>query len=265
MEEAIQVHRTIGSLWGICHNLRHLAWFIARQGDYAQAQALAEEAVAIAREMGVKGMSGFSLMALGQYGFFYRGEIEQAQVYLEDAVSLAGDVGHHRILGVSLSFLGNIHRRKGELVQAAQLFDESLESLREGGIASGLWRAQLYKGDLARVQGDYARAEVFYQESLQMIEKRGRRLPDVPPRLDGLGMVAALQGHPERGAQLFGAAHALREHMGMVVHPVDQAEYDQHLALLQEVLGEAAFSAAWEAGSAMNADQAIAYALDENN
>jgi hypothetical protein len=77
-------------------------------------------------------------------------------------------------------------------------------------------------------------------------------------------MVAALQGYPERGACLFGAAQALREHMGTVVHPVDQAEYDQHLALLQEALDEAAFNAAWQAGSAMDADQAIACALDED-
>ena len=97
-----------------------------------------------------------------------------------------------------------------------------------------------------------------------MIEERGRRLPDVPRRLDGLAMVAAQLDQYQRGVQLFGAAQALREHMGTVVHPVDRAEYDQHLALLQEALGEAAFTTAWEVGRAMTADDAIAYALDQD-
>jgi tetratricopeptide (TPR) repeat protein len=263
MEDALQVHRAIGGHVGICHNLRHLACFIAFQGDYDRAQFLAEEGVISAREMGIKGLLGVCLAILGQYAFYYQGKIEKALVCLDEVLELGRESGHLRTLMLSLSFLGNIHRQQGDLEQAEKLLKECTLLLQDRIIASGLWRVQMYKGDLARVHRDYAEAGALYRESLQLIETRGRRLPDVPPRLDGLGIVAAYQNQPQRAAKLFGAAQALRERMGTVIHPVDQAEYDEHLTLLREAFGKAAFTAAWEAGSAMTPDQAIAYALEE--
>jgi non-specific serine/threonine protein kinase len=266
MEEALQLHRVLGSQVGICHNLRHLAVFAAFQGDYMRSKKLAEEGVTAAREIGVTGLLGVCMAVLGQYGFFCKGEIQQAQTCIEEALNLGRETGHMRSLMLALSFLGNIHRRQDDLGKAEKMMEECSQRLHARPIASGMWRLEMYKGDLARAQGDYARAEAFYRESLQMIEKRGRRLPDVPSCIDGLGMVAALQGHhPKRGAQLFGAAQALRDRMGMVIHPVDQAEYDQHLTLLRGALDDASFTAAWETGLAMDADQAIAYALEKDN
>jgi non-specific serine/threonine protein kinase len=260
VEEGLQVHRAIGSRRGICNALCNLAVTAAYQGDYDRALELAEEGVAIAREIGVGGLLGFCLGTLGQHGFFWRGEIEQAKNCLDESVRLARDIGHYFDLPQSLSRLGNIYRHQGNLTKAKKLLDESCQLLQREKFASELSRVQMYQGDLTRVQGDYIGAGACYRESLKTFSGR---LPDVPSRLDGLGMVAALQDQPQRGVRLFGAAQALRDRMGIVIHSVDQPEYDQHLDLIRAALDESAFTAAWEAGSAMDADQAIAYALEK--
>ncbi len=71
--------------------------------------------------------------------------------------------------------------------------------------------------------------------------------------------VAHGQGQPERAARLWGAA-ALRESIGSIgspLPPVEQEKVDKTMASAREALGEAAFTAAWDAGRAMTLDEAV--------
>ena len=57
--------------------------------------------------------------------------------------------------------------------------------------------------------------------------------------------------------------------MPVVLEPfapkITRPKYDQHLDLIRGVLDEAAYTAAWQAGSAMTPEQAIANALEEDS
>jgi hypothetical protein len=77
--------------------------------------------------------------------------------------------------------------------------------------------------------------------------------------------VTEAQGQPERAAQLFGAAAALREAIGESLPPAEQARNDQAGAALRVALGDAVFAAAWEAGRTMPLEQAIAEAISMGN
>ena len=81
----------------------------------------------------------------------------------------------------------------------------------------------------------------------------------------GLGKVNALRGRHVRAARLWGAAEALRERMGMSLSHFDLAHsgYEQDLAAVISALSEASFDAAWAEGRAMSPEQAIEYALSE--
>jgi len=69
------------------------------------------------------------------------------------------------------------------------------------------------------------------------------------------------EGRPERATQLFGAAQALRERLGLNVTPEYAAEHESETTALRDLLGQAAFDAAWSAGRALTLEQAVALAL----
>jgi hypothetical protein len=81
--------------------------------------------------------------------------------------------------------------------------------------------------------------------------------------LDGLAMVAAGQGQPERVLCLAGASARLRDGTSAEPSQIEQAELESVLAPIRHELGEAAVAAAWAEGQAMTLEEAIEYALEE--
>jgi DNA-binding CsgD family transcriptional regulator len=59
-------------------------------------------------------------------------------------------------------------------------------------------------------------------------------------------------------AQLWGAANALREEVGVPIPFVERADYDRSVSAARTQLGTEDFAAAWEQGRTMTPDEAIA-------
>src|SRR5271166_6670741 len=72
-------------------------------------------------------------------------------------------------------------------------------------------------------------------------------------------LFAALDSHRE-SAWLFGAAYAIRQHMGSVRFKIWDAGYEASVAALRDAMGQVEFDAAWAESAALSADEAIAYA-----
>jgi non-specific serine/threonine protein kinase len=68
-------------------------------------------------------------------------------------------------------------------------------------------------------------------------------------------------GQPERAAELFGGAEALREMTGAIIWPSNVSDYERSVAAARAQIGEAAFVAAWHAGRALRPQQAVEAAL----
>jgi hypothetical protein len=91
-----------------------------------------------------------------------------------------------------------------------------------------------------------------------------RRLDDrrcMPFCVEGLACLASDAGSAERAVYLFGAAQALRDAIGVVLPPAERADHDQCLAAAHALLNEHRFALAWQAGAAMDLEQAVRYAL----
>ena len=118
---------------------------------------------------------------------------------------------------------------------------------------------------MAYGQGDYAAARASYAESLTLCREIGDKMFIVYDLL-GLAGVAAEPGEDmRRAAQLAGAAEALRAAIGLTVEPFERGIYERAVAAAQAALGEEAFAAAFAAGQRMTLDEAVAYALGEEN
>ena len=108
--------------------------------------------------------------------------------------------------------------------------------------------------------GDLQAATGLYRESLLAF----RRMDDrrcIPFCVEGLACLASAAGAAEQAVRLFGAAQALRDAVGVVLPPAERADHERGLAAARRLLDEQRFSRAWQAGAAMDLEQAVRYAL----
>ena len=73
----------------------------------------------------------------------------------------------------------------------------------------------------------------------------------------GLGEVVAAQQKLAWAAQLWGAAEAIRDALGIPIPPIERAEYERSVSSARVHLGEKAFTAAWGQGRSMTPKQAL--------
>ena len=117
--------------------------------------------------------------------------------------------------------------------------------------------------DIAIREGDYPRAKEWYTECLLFDQQIGlpRQLVEC---LIGFAGIASAGKRFERAAQLLGAAEAEAEARRIHLENIDRIELQRLTAALREELGDARFEAHASQGRAMTMEQAIAYALENN-
>jgi len=86
----------------------------------------------------------------------------------------------------------------------------------------------------------------------------------VAEALEASAQLFAAERKGEQAARLWGAAEALREAIGAPWSPIEPEEEKREVTESRQAFGAEAFAAAWAAGRAMTAEQAITYALEES-
>ena len=202
------------------------------------------------------GLSGLAIM---------RGNFDRGAALLEEAHTATQTIADRRlaqILAGRVSInLAVAPRAQGQYTLAEDHLEAALRLLQEVGYSEGIILALGDLGNLARDQGDYARALALFREALEL----GRNHPGtrvVTEVIEAVGIVAAA-GQAERATRLLSAAGAQRERLGLRYRVrEDQMALEQAVAAARAVLGEAAFATIWAAGRALTPAQAIAEALD---
>ncbi len=225
------------------------------QGDHAQADAYAEESLALSREHDHAFGISRALFILGASAE-WQGDLDRAASLCEAAIPPMRAVGHPRWLGQALAFLASVTHLRGDLARAETLAGEGLEEARKAGHD---WVTAIALGVLANIaceRGDLERAHRLYEEILALYRPLGDQR-GIAGTLGGLGGVALARGQPERAARLLGAARALGDSIG-VVHLAYHVYYQRVVSATRARLDDSAFTAAWEAGRALSPEQALA-------
>jgi len=196
-----------------------------RDGDYAQAEVLWEEALTLAREVGDPNRIGSTLCNLG-YIALMQGEHERAIARSEEALSFARELGS-----------------AGE-----ELTPETLVNL--GLAVQGL--------------GDYERAMASFKEALARSQNVGNK-PTFTNALEGMASLAGALGEATRAARLWGAAEALREATDIALPPGERTLHEPYLTAARTRGGEAEWEEALAEGRAMSLDEAAEYALSNED
>jgi hypothetical protein len=119
-------------------------------------------------------------------------------------------------------------------------------------------------GRAAHLQGNQAQAATYFRAGLRLFANLLGKQTGIAQCLVGLAGVFAAQGQPRRAAQLFGAADARHEALGIPVQADAQAIYLYDVTMIHAQLDDTVFATEWAEGRRLTVEQAVALALEEN-
>jgi DNA-binding CsgD family transcriptional regulator len=193
---------------------------------------------------------------LAQALFVSQGDQTRVRSLLEECLALSREIGFKEGIAASLLYLGQLALSQGDGATARSLAEESVVLYKEMGHLHGTAESLSVLGKVVAAQGDYTAAHRLYEESLTISGELGEKWV-IAVCLVGLGEVVAAQQKLAWAAQLWGAANALRDAIGVPIPPVELADYERLVSAARVHLGERAFAAAWAQGRSMTPEQAL--------
>jgi non-specific serine/threonine protein kinase len=236
------------------------------RGDYEQAKELLEESLALSQEAGDKVESIEVLVQLGG-ATHAQGDHARGNEIYEEGIALCREIGYTFRLPDFLYSLGDTFILEGDYERGAALNEEAAALFRERGSKTGLHYALDNLGWAALLQGDHERARTSFEESLTLCKELGDKII-AAASLEGLACISGAKGEALRAAKLFGAAEALRQAVGAVAYqptPEEDSLREPYRASARSRLGEEAWEEALAKGRAMGLQEAIEYALSEED
>ncbi|HWE64342.1 MAG TPA: helix-turn-helix transcriptional regulator, partial [Chloroflexota bacterium] len=190
---------------GVLHGAGTLAY---HQGDNEQAAALHQEALTLYRALGNSRGIARTLNELGSVAQA-QGDLVRASTQFAESLLLFRELDDAQGIADVLNNLGSVAESQRQYEQARSLYEQSLVTTREIGDTRGTGVALHNLGSVADRQGYHQEALALYLDSLVICRRVGDRTT-MASSLERLVEVASALQHPERAAQLGGAAAALR-------------------------------------------------------
>jgi predicted ATPase/class 3 adenylate cyclase len=223
--------------------LGRIAWAADRYDDARKYNA---EAKQIYEGIGDEAGSALADMLIG---FLDRGDrhLAEAERRFQRALDIGRKIGETYLEAGALSGLGSIAMDREDLSKARKLKEQSLALYERLGdrwvIGLILWGITA----VAIAQKDYARARTALAEWAQIARELGNRWI-LPYILGSYANLALATSQAKQAARLFGATEAMRENLGTQLLAKEEAELEASVAALKQLLPEAEFQEAWDAG-----------------
>jgi hypothetical protein len=119
------------------------------------------------------------------------------------------------------------------------------------------------QGMVTRMAGDLDVARAHLHEALEMMAQAGDKM-SISMVLTGLALVANDDGLPERAARLLGATARIRDELGAQIPPELIGHWGDPAEQARSALGEEAYRGARAEGYALSSEEAVSYALSED-
>jgi DNA-binding CsgD family transcriptional regulator len=152
---------------------------------------------------------------------------------------------------------------QGDLAQAISLYEESISVDRELGDAPHRAIVLVNLGAAMIELRDIARAKQVLREGLALNRDLGDRRAS-PDCLDELAIVAFREGRMLHAVRLFGAVDSHRESIGYPRLGSNQSRVANTLASIKTSMSGDEFGTTWTEGRSMSFDDAITYALGDD-
>ena len=256
IEEVVSLARETGDKWRFASGLHDLAWVCLEQGEYSRARSMYEECLTAFRELGITSGIAASLNQLALVLIVSLDDQERVGLLLEESLVLWKQISQKNG-GIACWFYlaGRVALSERDFVRARALLEVSVAIYKEMGDQWHTARSLCALARVEAVQSNYVAAVTLYKESLALYRQMGNN--NIASVLEGLADVAVRQEQPALAAQLWGAAEALRESMGIPIWPVERADYERSITAARRSLGEKSFADAWTQGHITSLEQAL--------
>ena len=239
--------------------LHAAGWIAHHQRDLAEARALLEESLAIARDLGDRGSVAWALHCLGRVAYFEK-EPAAARALGEQSLTVAEEVGDASLIAWAHHLLGLAAYIADDDPTARIHYERSLAIRRALRFHEGEGILIILLGLVAARQGNLVEARALYQEGLATIRELlgpwGLAMP-----FAALSHLAATNGQPGRAVRLGAAATRLRDAYQTPLIPLIEPFLAQALDAARRALSELTYAQAWAEGQGMSLETAIADAL----
>jgi predicted ATPase/DNA-binding CsgD family transcriptional regulator len=235
------------------------------QGDHRSAEPIVQESLGLFKELEDKLGTAYALSNSG-YVALGQGQYQRAITPMEEAVDLFLEEEEKWGAAIELGFLAVAWRNQGDHGRAKRLAERGLALSREVGERQTITSALYTLAILAQAERDHERAKDLFEEGLKLSAELGNEA-DVAHCLEGLASIAGAEGSIARAARLWGAEEALLEKIEAAVYTYvsDRSLHQSQVAAARSQLDEGAFKAAWAEGRAMSLEQAVEYALEQED
>jgi predicted ATPase/DNA-binding XRE family transcriptional regulator len=255
--EAAAIFRELGDRRGAADALRGLGQATGRQGRYAEAVALFDEAIGLLRELDERSLL---VRALNDVGAAVAQGGGDPRAAFEEALAIQRDLEDELVTALCLINLGDRDRVDGDLGLAQSRLEEASAIARRLDAPYHLAAALATLGWVDRARDDLAAARAHYRESLPLFARLGEPF-GVANCLRSLAWLAWAEGRAAEAARYYGAADALCPGVG-AEGADEQRMHEDACAALRVHLGDGRFEAAREAGGRLSLEDAAAEAAD---
>ena len=194
LEEALGVWRELGDCKNESIVLNSLSSVARYQGEYAQARALLQAGLAIACEVDNRRSQASILGNLGVVAYF-QGDYEAARAYQTQSLALEEELGKREGIAASLANLGLICHAEGQYRQARTYYEQDLALCRELGDHPSIAAALNNLGGLLCDMQEYTDAQACLEAGLSIREEVQDR-QGIASSLHSLGLLAVRRGDP---------------------------------------------------------------------
>jgi len=262
LEESMAAFRQVRHNQALAEAVDNLGIARAYQGDLERANALFEESLELYREAGdgwgiAEILNNLGLIAGAQ------GQIDGARVLLEESLKVRRELGDKRGIVMSLINLAELALNRDDHARARVFLEEALTLAQELGDKGYIASSLMNLGEVALDQGDLQQAAALLEESVRSQQELGDKWY-LYSSLMHLARVVEARGKSVCAARLVGAAEGMREAAGINLGSfIDYPRFERFWAAARSRLGEEAWEEALAEGRAMTLEEAVSYALEE--
>jgi predicted ATPase/DNA-binding SARP family transcriptional activator len=196
----------VGDRWGMANCLDPLAGCALWRGDHERALRLVDEGLRHVRELDAPEETADLLRTRGAV-LLARGAREEAAAHFSRSGELARAAGASDKVASARRGLGDVARLAGDTARARGHYESALRACAATWFSLGeSVRVLLCLGRTAAAEGDTGAARAWFAQA----RARAWESPDTLLRADVADALASVAPHPERAAELLGAAAGLR-------------------------------------------------------
>ncbi|NCF67340.1 MAG: tetratricopeptide repeat protein [Chloroflexi bacterium] len=232
------------------------------RGDFAESACLARQALSLACDVNDIETCAWSHLFISVHSMISYDQTKELLTHTKEGLRLFRELDNKEGVATGLNTLGELARLDGDYARSGRFYEECLALSKETG---NRVRKAISLANLSYVayhEGNYDQAIDYGKKALSLLNS----LPMEHVSANFLAMIAGpigARGDPRRAARLLAASEAQLETMGASIQPQDKFEVDEFENAVREQLDETEFDKAWAAGRALTMEQALAEVMVE--